>query len=51
MAGRSPKKNRKITIHISDTDIHHLKCMAANEGIPYQTLITSILHKAASGAL
>jgi predicted DNA binding CopG/RHH family protein len=39
------KKNARITIRISEFDLAGLKRKAALEGIPYQTLISSILHK------
>ncbi len=43
------KKNRKINIRISENDLSALQRKAAREGIPYQTLIGSVLHKYASG--
>ncbi|MGB5847494.1 MAG: hypothetical protein WBH40_03340 [Ignavibacteriaceae bacterium] len=45
------KKNRKINIRISENDLSALQRKAAREGIPYQTLIGSVLHKYASGFL
>ncbi len=45
------KKNRKINIRISENDLTALQRRAAREGIPYQTLIGSVLHKYASGFL
>ncbi len=45
------KKNRKINIRISENDLLALQSKAAREGIPYQTLIGSVLHKYASGLL
>ena len=39
------KKNRSISLRISTFDLEKLKEKANNEGIPYQTLINSILHK------
>jgi len=45
------KKNRKINIRISENDLSALQRKAAREGIPYQTLIGSVLHKFASGFL
>ncbi len=39
------KKNRSISLRISNYDLEKLKEKANNEGIPYQTLINSILHK------
>jgi len=45
------RKNRKINIRISENDLTALQRRAAREGIPYQTLIGSVLHKYASGFL
>lgn len=39
------RKNRSISLRISNFDLEKLKEKANNEGIPYQTLINSILHK------
>ena len=39
------KKNRSISLRISNFDLEKLKEKASNEGVPYQTLINSILHK------
>lgn len=38
-------KNKTISIRISGVDLMKLKAMAAQEGIPYQTLISSSIHK------
>ena len=43
------KKDRRINIRISSKDLHALQKRALREGIPYQTLVASILHKYASG--
>ena len=51
IARNTMKKNRKINIRISDNDLSALRRRAAREGIPYQTLIGSVLHKFASGFL
>lgn len=50
-ARNTMKKNRKINIRISENDLSALQRKAAREGIPYQTLIGSVLHKYASGFL
>jgi len=39
------RKTRNINIRISEYDLSNLKRRAEAEGIPYQTLIASILHK------
>jgi predicted DNA binding CopG/RHH family protein len=41
-------EREKITLRISRTDLARLKSKAMQEGMPYQTLINSILHKAVS---
>jgi len=38
-------KNRVITLRLNDRDLEQLQSIAVSEGIPYQTLISSILHK------
>jgi len=38
-------KNRIITLRLNDRDLHQIQSIAISEGIPYQTLISSILHK------
>lgn len=44
-------KDTRINIRISSSDLMRLKQMAAYEGLPYQTLISSVLHKYSSGHL
>ena len=51
IARNTMKKSRKINIRISDNDLSALQRRAAREGIPYQTLVGSVLHKFASGLL
>jgi predicted DNA binding CopG/RHH family protein len=41
----SSKKNKAISLRMSNFDLEKLKEKAEKEGIPYQTLITNILHK------
>ena len=43
------RKNKRINIRISETDIVHIQRKAVENGLPYQTLISSILHKYANG--
>ncbi len=42
------KKDQRINIRLSSFDLNRLKRISANEGLPYQTLISSILHKYAN---
>lgn len=44
-------KNARVNIRLSDFDLLQLKSRAAEEGMPYQTLIASILHKFIHGSL
>jgi predicted DNA binding CopG/RHH family protein len=44
----NPERQR-ISISIPKRDLARLKTRAAEEGMPYQTLINSILHKYVSG--
>jgi predicted DNA binding CopG/RHH family protein len=43
------KKNKRVNIRISESDLEQLQRRAFEEGIPYQTLMTSVLHKFAYG--
>lgn len=40
-------KTRSINIRISERDLLRMKALALHEGVPYQTLISSTLHKKA----
>lgn len=41
-------KNRNINIRLSERDLHKIKVKAAEDGIPYQTLVGSVLHRFAN---
>ena len=45
------KKDKRINIRISSRDLASLQKRALEEGIPYQTLVSSVLHKYVSGGL
>ena len=45
------KKDRRVNIRISTKNLEALQQIALAEGIPYQTLISSILHKYINGRL
>ena len=45
------RKDSRINIRMSSKDVHALQVKAVEEGIPYQTLISSILHKYVTGKL
>jgi len=44
-------KNKRINIRISQRDLEYIQRKALEEGIPYQTLIASLIHKYISGKL
>lgn len=44
-------KEKRISIRVFAKDLEGLKEIAHDEGLPYQTLVTSILHKYATGRL
>lgn len=50
-SAKATNRKKPITIRLSQADIDALKLIAANEGLPYQTLISSILHKYSVGKL
>lgn len=39
------RKDKRVNIRISERDLKELQRIALREGLPYQTLISSILHK------
>lgn len=45
------RKDRRINIRLSSRDVEDLQVKAMEEGLPYQTLIASVLHKYVSGQL
>ncbi len=44
-------KDRRVNIRLSTPDLKDIQERAAEEGVPYQTLIASVLHKYVSGRL
>lgn len=44
-------KNRRINIRISSGDLQEIQVKALEEGVPYQTLIASVLHRYVTGQL
>ncbi len=44
-------KDRRVNIRLSSIDLGDIQVKALEEGIPYQTLIASVLHKYVSGRL
>ena len=50
-AAETAAKDYQINVRISKQDAEALKTKALEEGIPYQTLVTSILHKYVTGRI
>jgi len=44
-------KDKRINIRLSSRDLEDIQTRAAEEGMPYQTLIASVLHKYVCGRL
>lgn len=51
VAAQTFAKDARINIRISSKDLRELQKRAMEEGLPYQTLIASVLHKFAEGRL
>ena len=45
------RKDRRLNIRLSSKDLEAIQKRALAEGLPYQTLIASLLHKYATGRL
>lgn len=50
-AKSSLTKNKRINIRLSEKDLLRIQMKAIQEGLPYQTLISSVLHKYITGLL
>ena len=50
-ARASAIKDRRINIRLSSGDLNDIQVRALEEGVPYQTLIASVLHKYVTGRL
>jgi predicted DNA binding CopG/RHH family protein len=44
-------KDRRVNIRLSSGDLRDIQARALEEGVPYQTLIASVLHKYVTGRL
>ena len=45
------RKDKRLNIRISERDLLELQRKAVKEGLPYQTYVSSIIHKLINGAL
>ena len=50
-AAETFKKDARINIRLPSKDLRSLQARALREGIPYQTLVASVLHKYVDGQL
>ena len=51
MARDTLNKNRRVNIRVSNHDLQAIQRKAIQEGLPYQTLISSLIHKYTTGLL
>jgi predicted DNA binding CopG/RHH family protein len=51
VAANTLRKDRRVNIRITGYDLAALQTIAGEEGLPYQTLMASILHKYVTGRL
>ena len=49
IAGNTLKKDKRVNLRMSSKDLEDIKTYAIEEGLPYQTLMSSVLHKFISG--
>ena len=45
------RKDKRVNIRMAERDLLRLQKKAVEEGLPYQTLISSVLHKYINGRL
>jgi len=45
------RKDKRVNIRMTTRDLSHFQKRAVEEGLPYQTLISSVLHKYINGRL
>jgi len=45
VAKQSTARTKSINLRLSERDLHLIKAKAAAEGVPYQTLLASLVHK------
>jgi len=51
IAKNTLRKDKRINIRLSSHDLEALKTNAVEMGLPYQTLVSSVLHQYATGRL
>lgn len=50
-ARKTLKKDKRVNIRISSKDLEEIQALAVENGVPYQTLMSSILHRYVHGGL
>lgn len=50
-ANNFTKRDNRINIRISGADLNMVRKIAIQEGLPYQTLLASVIHKFVTGRL
>ena len=50
-AAENTLKRKPVTLRLLENDISNLKVRAIQDGLPYQTLVSSIIHKYVTGRL
>jgi len=45
------RKDKRVNLRMSSKDLEAIKTYAVEEGLPYQTLMSSVLHKFVTGRL
>ncbi|PHS30497.1 MAG: antitoxin [Sulfurovum sp.] len=51
IARNTLKKDKRVNLRMSSKDLEAIKTYAVEEGLPYQTLMSSVLHKFITGRL
>ena len=51
VAKNTLRKDKRINIRLSSNDLESLRTNAVEMGLPYQTLVSSVLHQYATGRL
>jgi predicted DNA binding CopG/RHH family protein len=51
IAANTSKKNKRVNIRMTEHDLEAIQRKAIQEGLPYQTLISSLIHKYVTGNL
>ncbi|NOQ30090.1 MAG: antitoxin [Helicobacteraceae bacterium] len=51
IARNTLKKDKRVNLRMSSKDLEDIKTFAVEEGLPYQTLMSSVLHKFITGRL